>query len=415
MNKLVLLAFIVVVPYASADLVTLNSGETFQGDIISETDTQITIQVSNATRTITTTRLILKADIKSIGRESPEQKQERRAHEALDQLQLNPNSEFSVPEYERVIEAFNKYLTTYPESKFADDIRQRLSLWTNELSHVERGEVKFNSRWMTPEEKKPLVDKFLQMQRVQTAWAEVQALTKTLNDFENQRNQLTASIANTGQAIANYQNVLNNPPRIAIATPTTIQGRPPQYDSRGRMVQTGSPDQRGPNRVHYVTDVQAVNNAQQNLPASQAQLSQMQQQLADVNGSIGSTRQGLARAEEAYRIAYAKAQEPLPLPPRKVLPAPPVVVTQQVVAAPAPPPPPPPPPSWIETNWKWLVGGVAALMIVVIYAVRRHTTQRVSQQLMEEEERLRDENLARRREKEPEFDEHEQGANPRES
>jgi len=147
----------------------------------------------------------------------------------------------------------------------------------------------------------------------------------------------------------------------------------------------------------------------------QTQLGQIQQQINDLDNAISDTRQGIVRADSEYIIAYARAQEPLPLPPPKVLPAPPVVVTKQVVAAPAPPPPPPPPPSWIETNWKWLVGGVAALMIVVIYAVRRHTTQRVKQQLMEEEERLRDENLARRREKEPEFDEHEQGANPRES
>ncbi|MGD0016344.1 MAG: hypothetical protein ABSC38_02345, partial [Verrucomicrobiia bacterium] len=139
-SVLVLAILFLTISCAFSDSVTLNDGEVIQCEIISETDTQIVVEVSNSNKTITSRRLISKSDIKTVQRESVQQKQERQAYEALVPLQLDPNREFSKTEYDRGIEAFNKFLAVYTESKFADDIRQRSVLWKSELSHVEKGE-----------------------------------------------------------------------------------------------------------------------------------------------------------------------------------------------------------------------------------------------------------------------------------
>jgi len=131
-------------------------------------------------------------------------------------LQLDPNREFSKTEYDRGIEAFNKFLAVYPESKFADDIRQRSVLWKSELSHVEKGEAKFDNQWMTSDEKKPFMDRLLKQQQVQAAADTLQSLRDKLDHLGYQRQKLVEPIAQAEQSVQNAQAVLANPPKIMV-------------------------------------------------------------------------------------------------------------------------------------------------------------------------------------------------------
>src|ERR1035438_1254672 len=62
-----------------ADTLTLKSGDVLEGQIVSETETQIEIRVSLYRGTIFSRRQVDKSDIQSIVHESLEQKQEKSA------------------------------------------------------------------------------------------------------------------------------------------------------------------------------------------------------------------------------------------------------------------------------------------------------------------------------------------------
>ena len=104
-----LLSALFLVPQVWADSITLNNGDVVQGEIISETDTQVTIRIANRNHSITYSESILKSDIKAIEKETPEARTEREqleneestAYKALSAFQLNPNQELSAAEYAR--------------------------------------------------------------------------------------------------------------------------------------------------------------------------------------------------------------------------------------------------------------------------------------------------------------------------
>jgi hypothetical protein len=85
-----------------ADTLTLASGEVVEGTITSETDAEVQAEITNESRTISFTRIIRKAEIKSITRDSPEQKIHQNLFSALDRYKLYPSQEF--PEAQRAYE-----------------------------------------------------------------------------------------------------------------------------------------------------------------------------------------------------------------------------------------------------------------------------------------------------------------------
>jgi hypothetical protein len=140
------------------DSVTLNSGEIITGRITSQTDTDVTVEVSNERHTIFTTRTIAKSDIKEVYKPTPEQRQASAAYEALGRYQLDPNQEFKSADYAEGIAVFDKFLAVYPNSEYATNITARQTEWRFEKFEVDNGRVKFADKWMLPDAKKPLVE-----------------------------------------------------------------------------------------------------------------------------------------------------------------------------------------------------------------------------------------------------------------
>ena len=112
-----------------ADTVTMNSGEVLEGQIISETETQIEIEASFYNGTITSKREVLKSDIRSIARESLAQKREKADFAALSKYKLDPNQEWTKDQYAAGIATFEKFLGTYTNSSFAAEVNKRLVDW----------------------------------------------------------------------------------------------------------------------------------------------------------------------------------------------------------------------------------------------------------------------------------------------
>jgi hypothetical protein len=140
------------------DSVTLNSGEIVKGRITSQTDTDVTVEVSNERHTIFTTRTIARSDIKEVHKLTPEEHQADAAYQALGRYHLNPDQELKPAEYTEGIAAFDKFLAAYPNSEQATNITARQAEWRFEKFEVDKGRVKFANKWMLPDAKKPLVE-----------------------------------------------------------------------------------------------------------------------------------------------------------------------------------------------------------------------------------------------------------------
>jgi hypothetical protein len=255
-----------------ADSIALKNGETVQGEIISETDSQVVIEVSNYKRTITSKQIIQKSDIKAVDRESDQQKQERQAYEALvDSWKLDPNNEFTKAKYEQAVKAFNEYVATYPKSRFANDAQGIVTVLTNELGHIQRGEAKFNNEWMTPNKKRLLVASILR-QRV--------------SDLQKQHDEALKAISDTETAIRQAQHTIGQGPVL-------VMGHYADLGYNGvNILRAYIP-------IHY--DDSAVNKAKQDLAANQFQLDKLNGSLRFIENQIDVTRRQLAEAGEAHK------------------------------------------------------------------------------------------------------------------
>ena len=381
-SVLVLATLFLTISCVFSDSVTLNDGEIIQCEIISETDTQIVIEVSNYNKTITSRRFILKSDIKAVQGESVQQKQELQAYEALAPLQLDPNRDFSKTEYDRGIEAFNKFLMMYPESKSVDDIRQRIALWKSELSHIEKGEAKFDNQWMTPDEKKPFMDRLLKQQQVQATANTLQSLKEKLNSLGYQRQKLVEPVAKAEQSMKDAQDVLANPPTIRVPISQTTPDQPgvpaaPYYDYH-KTWHSGAGER-------IIGDPAVIKKARSDLAFYLAQVNQGRQQLAALDNSINDTRQKIAQTEFENRIAVAKLQaQPPPPRPKPAQAAQPTVSPQQPVALASSQPAPvmPKPKPWIVRNWMGLAigGGILLILLILAYPLNRMAARAQAEQ-----------------------------------
>jgi uncharacterized protein YlxW (UPF0749 family) len=186
----------------NADTLFLNSGEVLEGQILSETETQIEIEASFYHGTILAKRDVPKADIKSIVRESIEQKHEKADTAALGKYALDPNQELTKEQYAAGIAVFEKFLAAYPNSSSVTDITQRVADWRAEASNVASGKVKFAGTWMTPEEKKTHVEHFQKQADAEAAQNVVQSLKTQLADLQAQRETVAKSVAATQAKLA---------------------------------------------------------------------------------------------------------------------------------------------------------------------------------------------------------------------
>jgi hypothetical protein len=189
--------------------VVLKSGETVQGEILSDTNGVLQMKVHNANRTISYQRDISHDEIKNIQTENAAQSAERTAYEALSPFQLNPNQEQSADNCNQVIAAFQEFLIDYPKSDKAPSIQKRLNAWQAELKHVSDGKVKFGDKWMSPEAKAPRVEHWQKQMHFQAAQNTLESLKKKLSELQRQRDELAKR---TAAAQANLESAIQQLP-----------------------------------------------------------------------------------------------------------------------------------------------------------------------------------------------------------
>ena len=183
-----------------------------EGTLVSETDTEIRLQMANENRTITFTRVLQKSDVKSITRDTPEQKAQQTAYCALDKYKLYPSQELtaglrmSMTQSNHSAENALAERADYPNSSHTEEIRGRVADWNAEAANVQSGKVKFAGKWVLPEEKR---QRSLQQQRV---------------DLQTQRDALDVSVAGAEGKLAGLRTKLNTLPR-QIRQPIYSQSR----------------------------------------------------------------------------------------------------------------------------------------------------------------------------------------------
>lgn len=327
---------------AGADTVTLNSGEVLDGRILSETDTQLVIEASFYNGTILSTREVAKIDIRSISRETPEQKQEKADHAALGAYVLTPNQELTKSQYDEGIAAFEKYLATYTNSSNAADINHRLADWQAESSNVASGKVKFAGMWMTPGEKK-----------VQQAQAAVESLKKQLDDAQTQRAAQAGKLAVAQKQLADAQSRLANIPDTSGSGSGSTGNQGGRRDLAGRVTAGVVGVSQGENVAEPVSNPDR-SQAQADVNSSQQRVTQEQGALTLLDAKITDLQSQIAPREQDYKTASAQLSGATTQSQASTVrtndPNAPVKTAQPVTPATDPAP------SWYTRAWKWFHG-----------------------------------------------------------
>jgi hypothetical protein len=335
---------------ANADTITLNSGEVLDGRILSETDTQLVIEASFYNGTILSTREVAKSDIRSISRETPEQKQEKADYAALGAYVLTPDQELTKSQYDEGIAAFEKFLAAYTNSSNAADINHRLADWQAEASNVAGGKVKFAGTWMTPGEKK-----------VQAAQAAVQSLKKQLADAQTQRAAQAEKLASAQKELADAQSRLASVPDASGSGSGSTGNQGGRRDLAGRVTAGVVGVSQGENMGEPVSNpdrsqAQAeVNSSQQRVTQEQGVLTLLDAKIADLQSQIPPREQqyktSLAQSSGTTSQSRASAvQVPSPQTARTI------ETNASAKTAQPPAPATDPTPSWYMRAWKWFHG-----------------------------------------------------------
>lgn len=153
-SKLTVLALLICLP-AMADMVRLKNGVRLDGTILSETISNLTMEIEMANGTITKTQTIDRDQIESFSRLSPAERLERERQHAYDvasRYRLDPMQSFEAGYYDKIIDGvFRKFLADYPGSPFEAEIITKIEEWQTEQEKVAAGEAKVLGTWMPAE------------------------------------------------------------------------------------------------------------------------------------------------------------------------------------------------------------------------------------------------------------------------
>jgi len=339
--------------FLKADTLTLNSGEVLEGQILSETETQIVIEASLYHGTIFAKREVDKPDIRSIVRESVEQKQEKAVSASLTKFALNPNQELTKDQYAAGIGALEKLQAKYTNSASAAEISKRLEDWRAEASNVSSGKVKFAGAWMTPEEKKTQTERAQKQAEAQGAQTALQSLKSQLVDLQGQRAQVAATVAATQAKLAAAQAKLPTlPDATGSASGAAASSGVGRHDLAGRLTEgittprqdegtTGQSPVPNPEKAQLKGDIalyqQQISQGQGTLASLDAKIKDIQTQIPQREQESKSAVTGSSEATAQSKPAAAQNAPAKDTHPNK----------------PLPPPAPEPTPPWYTRVWNW--------------------------------------------------------------
>jgi uncharacterized protein len=137
--------------------VTLTNEERMIGNLVTNSDDQILLEVGNANQTIFQTRTIPKSEIKLVEPETPEHRETRQAFDTVLTYTLTPDGIFTPDYYREGLAQFRRFLLDHGDTEYALAVRQRMAEWEAEVTKIASGLVKLDGHWMTPEQREQMV------------------------------------------------------------------------------------------------------------------------------------------------------------------------------------------------------------------------------------------------------------------
>ena len=141
-----LAALLLQTSYLLADAVILKSGERIEGKILSETDTEISIQYM-VSATIKDERTVKKADVDKVEKAAPDIE----AWSLVKDFKLSEDS-LDAATYTHYINSLRGFATQFPASAYAAAAKTAADAIEAEKKRVDSGEFKFDGKWLTKEE-----------------------------------------------------------------------------------------------------------------------------------------------------------------------------------------------------------------------------------------------------------------------
>ena len=140
------LAAVLLTTRVLADTVILKGGERIEGKILSETDTEITIQY-NVTASIKDDRMVKKTDVEKVEKAAPDIE----AWGIVKDFKLGEDS-LDPATYAHYLAALKGFAAQFPESANAAPAKVTIEAIEAEKKRVDAGEFKFDGKWLSKEE-----------------------------------------------------------------------------------------------------------------------------------------------------------------------------------------------------------------------------------------------------------------------
>ena len=128
---------------AWADTVTLKTGERLEVKILSETATEMTLEMQ-VSAGIKDERVVKKADVVKIDRVAPDET----AYRAIMNWQPAKNS-LQPAQYDSIQTALQNFITQFPESAHVADVKLALAGFQADKKRVDAGEMKLDGIWLS--------------------------------------------------------------------------------------------------------------------------------------------------------------------------------------------------------------------------------------------------------------------------
>ncbi|MGC3991519.1 MAG: hypothetical protein QM796_17895 [Chthoniobacteraceae bacterium] len=130
-----------------ADTITLKSGEKVEGKITAETDADVTVQVK-ISAAITDERTISKSEIDKIDKIT----EDTEAYNTIKNFKTNDDHSYPLDSYDQMLTSLGAFIQQYPLSTHLADVKQQQAALIDEQARVQKGGLKFNGQWLTPDE-----------------------------------------------------------------------------------------------------------------------------------------------------------------------------------------------------------------------------------------------------------------------
>ena len=131
-----------------ADEVKLKNGEAITGTIVYESDDLVKIEVA-VSASIKETKLLSRADIAEIIKEAPDNVAFAKLEKMLPTASLLPASAYK----SMITTGPDSFLSAFPDSAHAPKVKEIKATLEEELDKVERGYIKLEAEWVSPQQK----------------------------------------------------------------------------------------------------------------------------------------------------------------------------------------------------------------------------------------------------------------------